>query len=123
MKYLLLLFSCLLLTDQVAIRFRSSTSPIVDNEHPRIIITSDNRSTIKARINTSGEWNDDFQSYVDWITDTDQWDNPSTNQGLISLRAAGAAFVYQMFEGGTPTGTTFPSHADTQAEWGNKAVE
>ena len=101
----------------------SAGTPLSRDEHPRLALTLDNRATTKARVVSGGEWNSEFQTYITYLTDTAVWNSISTNAGLLSLWAAGAGFVYQMFEGGAPSGITFPAHADTQAEWGTKGVE
>jgi hypothetical protein len=135
----LIVLSCAVSASSVQIVFRNSNdcdnnpppagcdggTPLSRNEHPRLIMTLDNRDEMLARIETSGEWNSEFQEYIDYMTNTAVWDSASGEQIIVSSWAAGAGFVYQMFEedGGAPDGITFPSHADTQAEWGAKGVE
>jgi hypothetical protein len=101
----------------------SGDSPLARNEHPRLGMTLADRPLIKARVSSGGEWHAAFQAYVNYLTHSDQWNTASSHQIWVSNLAAGAGLVYQTFEGGAPSGITFPAHADTQAEWGAKGAE
>ena len=119
-----LMFVSLLGLAGTSVSGRAIDGPLVRNEHPRLWMTLSNRAAMKARVARGGEWNREFQDYVNYLTGTEVWNSTATNPVTVSNWAAGTAFVYQMWVAGlTTSDISFPSHANTQAQWAAKAVE
>lgn len=98
----------------------SVTSPLGLNVHPRLFITSSDISTHATRVSTGGEWNSDFQTYVNTVQA--YWNVDPLGIGITRLPrlAMGAAYIYQLFD--NITGITWGGSSNTKAAWGAKAV-
>lgn len=116
--------------DQQRIRIRSVSlvggdTPLSNNAHPRLGMTQSDLATIGARLSTGGEWNTEYQAFVDYFVNDSRWLSTSTSELAKPYWCASYAFVYALWDHVSGIDYTLgatETQADTKAEWGDKAV-
>jgi hypothetical protein len=94
-------------------------SPLANGEHPRMGLTLADLPTVAGRLSSGGEWNTEFQAYVDDIEDNYTWAGSDCGGSANGDRAAQLAFIYAV-RAESISGVTFTK---TRAEFGDEAEE
>jgi hypothetical protein len=100
------------------VQAQTGTTPLSRNEHPRLGMNRSDLPAIVARLSSGGEWQSDFQSYVNYIDSV--WSSSSSGFEDLAMWSMGAAFIYSVrTQGNCCTGITFPK---TTAQYASQAL-
>lgn len=94
----------------------SGNSPLTRNEHPRLMISSDNIAERAAAVSTGGEWATEYQDWVTYL-DSQYSSAASAAEGLRDQYASDFALLAVLRDH-----TTGVTYGKTRSEYASKAI-